>query len=77
MMPPRTPPFRPLTPMQVEIAERIGAGLDTTTIAAEMRMKPATVRAHMARIALLIPGDTSPRLRIFAWWHGVPVSRSA
>lgn len=67
-MPP-TGPIRPLTPLQREIAARIGQGKSYAEIGAELHISEHTVADYVVKMALLFEeyDDLPPRWRIYVW----------
>lgn len=62
-------PIRPLTPRQREVVELIARGLDITEIAGALDMGYDAARAHVNRIADLIPNPNSlTPLRLVRQW---------
>jgi len=56
-----------LTDRQREVAELVAEGLSNEQIAQRLGCRVNTVRAHIAAIALRLPGDGKPRVRIAVW----------
>ena len=61
-----TPP-RKLTPRQRVILVCVVGGARYKAIAAKLGISQRTVRQHVETIALVLPGDGSPRHKVTVW----------
>jgi FixJ family two-component response regulator len=58
---------RPLTARQRQVAELVADGTTNSGIARRLGISRRTVEAHLAMIALRIPGSAPPRERILLY----------
>lgn len=61
---------RPLTAREEHVVQLLAQEFSTQSIADQLGIAPATVRAHVERAAMKVPGTLSPRARLISWWRG-------
>lgn len=69
----RVPPSRPLTPAERVIADALaGPAVTNREIATTLGISSLTVKNHIERIALKLPGDLPAKMRVTLWARGAP-----
>jgi FixJ family two-component response regulator len=63
--------MKPLTPREQQVAALVAKGYAVKRIAAELRISPKTVDAHIQQAAQRIPGDASPLHRLTLWFYSL------
>ena len=60
-----------LTKRQAEVAERVAKGFSSKRIAHDLGLATRTVEEHIRVAAERLPGDGTPRHRIFLWFFHI------